>query len=41
LRVVFFSAQPLTKPGEKMADAELLAKAIRRIHTAGSISSDV
>jgi len=25
--VVFFSAQPLTKPGEKTADAELLAKA--------------
>jgi len=25
--VVFFSAHPLTKPGEKVADAELLAKA--------------
>jgi hypothetical protein len=25
--VVFFSAQPLTKPGEKVADAELLVKA--------------
>src|SRR5260221_4270487 len=27
LGMVFFSAQPLTKPGEKTADAELLAKA--------------
>jgi hypothetical protein len=27
LGVVFFSAQPLTKPGEKVADAELLVKA--------------